>query len=214
SAIFAVHPVSVESVGWVSEQKNPLSSVFYLGAMLVYLRFDESRRRTDYVVALGLFVLGLLTKTVTATLPAALLVIFWWQRGTLSWKRDVVPLLPFFALGAAAGLLTAWVERTLIGAQGAGFELTFLERGLLAGRVVWFYLSKLVLPANLMFIYPRWKIDATIWWQWLFPMATLSAVVLLWAIRRRSRAPLAGWLLFVGTLAPVLGFVNVYPFVF
>ena len=83
AAIFALHPVQVESVAWITEQKNTLSAVFYLGAMLAYLRFDESRRRSLYALALGLFVLGLLAKTVTATLPAALLVIFWWQRGRL-----------------------------------------------------------------------------------------------------------------------------------
>src|SRR4030042_6688856 len=79
AAIFALHPVHVESVAWITEQKNTLSAVFYLGAMLVYLRFDESRKRSLYGLAMGLFALGLLSKTVTATLPAALLVIFWWQ---------------------------------------------------------------------------------------------------------------------------------------
>ncbi len=214
TAIFALHPVMVESVAWISEQKNTLSAVFYLSAMLVYLGFDESRDRSRYVLAVGLFVLGLLTKTVTATLPAALLVIFWWQRGTLSWKRDVLPLGPFFVLGAAGGVVTAWIERTLIGAEGADFNLTFIERGLLAGRVVWFYLSKLVWPENLIFIYPRWQVDPTVWWQWLFPAATLGVLVALWALQRKSRAPLAGWLLFVGTLLPVLGFLNVYPFIY
>ena len=116
-------------MAWISEQKNTLSAVFYLSAMLVYLKFDESRRRSQYLLALGLFVLGLLTKTVTATLPAALLVIFWWQRGTLSWKRDVLPLVPFFVLGAVAGCFTAWVERTLIGAEGADFEMTLRRTG-------------------------------------------------------------------------------------
>src|SRR5947199_10236777 len=105
--------------------------------MLVYLSFDESRHRSQYFLALGLFVLSLLTKTVTATLAAALLVIFWWQRGTVAWKRDVSPLLPFFALGAASGLATAWIERKLIGAEGTGFEMTFIQRGLLAGRAIW-----------------------------------------------------------------------------
>ncbi len=214
TAIFALHPVMVESVAWISEQKNTLSAVFYLSAMLVYLEFDQSRRRSQYLIALGLFVLGLLTKTVIATLPAALLVIFWWQRGSLSWKRDILPLLPLFLLGAAAGILTAWVERKLIGAEGAGFELSFLDRGLLAGRVIWFYLSKLVWPANLIFIYPRWEIDPAVWWQWLFPVATLGLLALLWSMRHRARGPLAGWLLFVGTLAPVLGFVNVFPFIY
>ena len=114
--IFAVHPIQVETVAWITEQKNTLSAVFYLGAMWFYLRFDARRVAGDYAIASLLFVLGLLSKTVTATLPAALLVIFWWQRGTLSWRRDVRPLVPWFALGAAAGVFTAWVELTLIGA--------------------------------------------------------------------------------------------------
>ena len=84
---------------------------------------------------------------------------------------------------------------------------------MLAGRVVWFYLSKLVWPANLVFIYPRWDINPREWWQWLFPIATLGMFVGLWAMRRRWRGPLAAWLLFVGTLVPVLGFLNVYPFI-
>ena len=215
AAIFALHPVMVESVAWMSEQKNTLSAVFCLSAMLAYLKFDESRQRSYYFTALWLFVLGLLTKTaITATLPATLLVIFWWQRGDLSWKRDVRPLVPFFVLGAMGGLVTAWVERKLIGAEGVDFELTLLERGLVAGRVIWFYLSKLVWPANLVFMYPRWDINPREWWQWLFPIATLGAFVGLWAMRRRWRGPLAAWLLFVGTLVPVLGFLNVYPFIF
>jgi hypothetical protein len=80
----------------------------------------------------------LLSKKVTATLPAALLVVFWWQRGRLSWTDDVVPLVPFFAVGAAGGLVTSWLERTQIGAQGAAFQFTFVERCLIAGRAIWF----------------------------------------------------------------------------
>ena len=102
AAILALHPVHVESVAWISEQKNTLSAVFYLSAMLVYLRFDQTRRRSLYALALGLFMLGLLSKTVTATLPAALLVIFWWQRGRLFWRQDVRPLVPFLVLAGAA----------------------------------------------------------------------------------------------------------------
>jgi tetratricopeptide (TPR) repeat protein len=214
AAIFALHPVMVESVAWVTEQKNTLSAVFYLSAMHVYLDFDETRNRGPYFLALGLFVLGLLTKTVTATLPAALLVIFWWKRGTLSWRRDVWPLAPFFLLGAVAGITTAYIERTLIGAEGAGYEMSFLARCLLAGRVIWFYLSKLLWPANLIFIYPRWTIDPTVWWQWLFPLAAVGVTVGLALNHQRWRGPLAGWLLFVGTLFPVLGFLNVFPFIY
>ena len=212
--IFALHPVCVESVAWISEQKNTLSTVFYLGAALVYLCFDQDRRPARYWLALGLFVLALLTKTVTATLPAALLVVFWWQRGRLDWRRDGRPLLPWLGLGAAAGLFTAWVERIFVGARGVDFSLSLLDRGLLAGRVIWFYLGKLVWPANLIFIYPRWNVDATVWWQYLFPLGVLALVAGLALLVRKQRGPLAGFLIFAGTLFPALGFINVYPFIF
>ena len=220
--IFALHPACVESVAWISEQKNTLSAVFYLGAALVYLRFDQDRRPARYFLALGLFVLALLTKTVTATLPAALLVVFWWRRGRLDWRRDVRPLLPWLGLGATAGLMTAWVEQTFIGARGADFTLTLVERCLLAGRVIWFYLGKLVWPADLMFIYPRWDVDAAVWWQYLFPLAVLALVAGLGIVVRRQRglparaatAGLAGFLIFAGTLFPAMGFINVYPFIY
>lgn len=212
AAIFALHPVHVESVAWITELKNTLSAVFYLASALVYLRFDEDRRGRWYAVGLLLFCLGLLSKTVTATLPAALLIVFWWQRGRLFWRRDGLPLVPFFILGALAGVLTAAVERKLIGAEGEAFLLTAVQRCLIAGRVVWFYLGKLVWPRDLMFIYPRWRIDSTIWWQYLYPAAALALLAVLWSLRRRTRGPLAGMLFFVGTLFPVLGFLNVYPF--
>ena len=214
AAIFALHPVQVESVAWITELKNTLSAVFYLGAMLSYLRFDRTRGKSWYGLALLLFVLALLSKTVTATLPAALLVIFWWQRGRLSWKTDVLPLLPFFVLGAAGGVLTAWVERKLIGAEGEAFTLTLVERGLIAGRAVWFYLGKLFWPADLVFIYPRWQVSQGVWWQYLFPLAAAALLLALWKFRRRTRAPLAAALFFVGTLFPVLGFLNVALFIY
>ena len=214
AAIFAVHPVMVESVAWMCEQKNTLSAVFYLGAIYAYLGFDESRGRTSYFVALALFTLGLMTKTAIVTLPAALLVIFWWRRGTISWSRDVGPLAPFFLVAAAAGLVTMWVERTFIGAAGGEFELSFLQRFLLSGRSLWFYVAKLVWPSNLVLMYPRWTIDPGDWRQWVFPIAAIATTVALWAIRRRTRAPLAAWLYFVGTLLPVLGFLNVYFFMY
>lgn len=210
--LFAVHPVCVESVAWISEQKNTLSLVFYLAAGLAYLRFESDRRRGPYLTATLLFVAALLTKTVTATLPAALLVIAYWRRGRLSWRSDVQPLLPWFALALAAGLLTVWVESALIGAHGADFERSLLERGLLPGRVIAFYVAKLCWPANLTFIYPRWTIDPGDGVAYLFPAAVLAGFGLLWWSRQRGL--LAAALLYAGTLFPVLGFVNVYPFRF
>ncbi len=210
--LFALHPVHVESVAWISELKNTLSGVLYLSAALAYLHFDSSRRKLPYALAMVLFILALLSKTVTATLPAALLVVFWWQRGKLKLRRDALPLLPFFTLGAAAGLLTAWVEQTLIGAQGAEYHFTLLERCLIAGRVIWFYLGKLFWPVDLIFIYPRWHVSQNEAWQFLYPLGLLVLLTGLWQLRKRSRAPLAAMLLFCGTLLPALGFFNVYPF--
>ena len=210
--IFAVHPVQVESVAWITELKNTLSGVCYLAAALTYLHYDTSRRTRLYAVALALFVLALLSKSVTATLPAALLVVFWWQRGHLRWRKDVRPLLPFFVLGIGGGLVTAWLERTQIGAQGAAFQFTPVERCLIAGRAIWFYLGKLLWPANLIFSYPRWQISQHVWWQYLYPLAVVVLLFGLWRMRRQSRAPLAAMLFFIGTLFPALGFVNVFPF--
>ena len=185
--VFALHPVCVEAVAWISEQKSTLSGVFYLASALTYLRFDETRRRPHYVLAFGLFLLALLTKTVTATLPAALLVVLWWQRGRLAWRRDVLPLVTWTALGASAGLFTAWVEKTYVGARGNDFALSFLDRFLVAGRAIWFYGGKVVWPANLIFSYPRWKIDPQVWWQYLFPAGVVALVVVLCLLARRSR---------------------------
>jgi tetratricopeptide (TPR) repeat protein len=123
-------------------------------------------------------------------------------------------LLPWLALGAAAGIFTAWVERTLVGAQGAGFALTLVERFLLAGRAIWFYAGKLVWPANLMFFYPRWRVDSAEWWQYLYPLGALAALAGLCLLARKRRGPLAGALIFAGTLFPALGFFNVYPFLY
>jgi|UniRef100_UPI00404B4873 protein O-mannosyl-transferase len=217
-ALFALHPVCVESVAWISEQKNTLSTVFYLLAMLTWLRIDAQRDQTTnstwrtYALATVLFIFAALTKTVTVTLPAALLVIAWWRRGKLSLRRDVIPLLPWFALAMVGGLMTAWVERTFIGAEGEFFALSWLQRTLLAGKVVWFYLGKLVWPADLVFIYPRWEMVPTVASHFIGLIAAIVTLVGFWLLRHRTRGPLAAALLFGGTLFPALGFFNVYPF--
>ena len=211
---FAVHPICVESVAWISEQKNTLAFVFYLSAALVYLSFMERRGLGSYLAASVLCALALGTKTVTCTLPAALLVITWWKNGAVSWRRDVVPLLPWFAAAVSAGLLTAWVERYLVGAAGAEFALSFVERVLLASRIIWFYMAKLVWPVDLAFFYERWNVPAqALGWITYFG-ATLGLTAGLWWKRHAARGPLAVWLLFVGTSFPALGFFDVFPFVF
>ncbi len=212
--IFAVHPVCAESVAWISEQKNTLSLAFYLAAGIAYLNFSKRRRLGSYLGASVLFGLAIGTKTVTATIPAALLLVLWWRQGRLGWKRDIAPLIPWFVAAAVAGLCTAWIERRLIGAEGGSFELTALQRVLLASRVVWFYLAKLVWPVDLAFFYERWDVAAATA-RWIgYLGAAIAVTAALWALRRRARGPLVAWLFFVGSLFPALGFFNVYPFLF
>ena len=210
--VFALHPVCVEAVAWISEQKSTLSGVFCLAALWLYLDYDKSRRWRSYLFGIGLFVLSLLSKSVTATLPAVVLVILWWRHGRLGWKRDVLPLIPWFALAIPMGLFTAWVERRYVGAVGSDFNLTFVQRVLIAGRDLWFYAAKLILPIGLTFSYPKWQIDSGAWWQYLYPLGVVAAGIVFLIAARRNRGPLAGFLIFAGTLFPVLGFLNVLPF--
>jgi tetratricopeptide (TPR) repeat protein len=212
--IFALHPVHVESVAWISEQKNTLSTLFALGAASAYLEFDRARRPGAYWLASLLFACAMLSKTSSAMLPPVLLVILWWRRGRLTMAGDVAPLVPWFALAAGGGLLTAKIERDYIGATGDQFALSVFDRIVLAGRIPWFYLGKLLWPAGLTFNYPRWTVSASEWWQWIFPAALCAAVAACWKIRGWRRGPLASVLCFIALLFPVLGFLNVYPFVF
>ena len=212
--IFALHPVNVETVAWIAERKNTLSGVFALGATLWYLKFDESRSRRSCALAIGLFLFGLLTKTAIVTVPLAWLAIFWWKRSTMSWRRDLVPVIPFLLLSLAAGLVTRWFENTGIGYKARILNFSLLDRCLIAGRAFWFQLGKLLWPSNLTFVYPRWDINAGVWWQYLFPIGVLGLLVVLWSLRRRSRAPLAAALIYILLLLPSLGFLNIYFFVY
>ena len=213
--LFALHPVCVESVAWISEQKNTLSAVFYLFSAWAYLgwRASGGGRRRLYWIASAAFVLALLTKSVTATLPAALLVVLAWREGRILWRRDAVPLVPWLGAGVAAGLLTSWIERAYIGAQGEQFGFGWAQRFLIAGRAACFYLGKLAWPFHLSFIYPRWAAEGGSAWLWLYPAAVAASILIL-AFALRARGPLAAALYFLGTLFPALGFFNVYPFVF
>jgi protein O-mannosyl-transferase len=206
--VFAFHPVHVESVAWFSEIKNTLSGVFGAAALLAYLRYDQDRHLGPYFAAFAFFVAGLLTKTAIVVLPAVLLILLWWKRGSLKMSRDLLPLAPFFGLALAGGVLTVWVEQKFCADIGETFDFSWLDRGLAAGRLFWFYLGKIFWPLNLCLIYPRWTIDSGQWWQYLFPLGTIALLVGLWLQRHKSRAPLAAFLCFLVILFPVLGFFN------
>ncbi|PYL53640.1 MAG: hypothetical protein DMF29_07795 [Verrucomicrobia bacterium] len=200
AAIFALHPVEVDSVAWLSEIKNTLSGVFFFSCILAYLKFDQTRNRGAYALALVLFCVGLLAKAIVAMAAVVLPIIFWWRRGRLEWKR---------VAGIIAGLATALMERNFARAEGEAFAFSFLERVLIAGRAFWFYLGKSLWPSNLLFVYPRWDVHSQTWWQWLFPIAAVCLFVIAWMLRKRWRWLFSGLLIFGAILLPMLGFFNV-----
>jgi tetratricopeptide (TPR) repeat protein len=229
SAIFAFHPVMVESAAWITERKNVLSLVLYLGAWLAYGRYaqwvtktgeiapvpDSSRGTCQpsyfYYLAFVLFLGALLAKTTAFSLPAAILLISWWKHGQIQWRADVLPTLPFFTLALGLCIVTSWLEKYHVGAEGSDFTLTFLQRCLIAGHAFWFYLGKLFWPVNLCFVYPRWQPNPGSGWQWLYPVAAISTLFMLWLVRGRiGRGPTTALFFYVGTLFPVLGFMNAY----
>jgi tetratricopeptide (TPR) repeat protein len=219
AAVFALHPVQVESVAWITERKNVLSGVFYFASALAYLHFalpgddgERPRRKGPYyALSLMLFLCALCSKTVTCSLPAALLLVLWWKRHRPPW-RDAAMLAPFLVCGLAFGILTAAMERYRVGAIGEEWNLSFVERALIAGRALWFYASKLAFPVDLAFIYPRWQINPAAWQQYVYPVAAMAVPVALWLARHKiGTGPLVGVLVFGGTLFPALGFFNVYP---
>ncbi len=220
ATIFILHPVQVESVAWIAERKNVLSLVFYLGAALLLIRFfniskdhqTQQSKWPEYIAALVLFVAALLSKTVTLSLPATVLLLIWWKRGRFT-LREVMMLVPFFVMGLGGGLTTAWLEHHHVGAEGIEWNYTLVERMLIAGRIIWFYAAKLLFPINLTFNYLRWSVNATVWWQYLYPVGVVAVWVCLWGCRHRfGRGPLTAVLFFCGTLFPALGFIDVYPF--
>jgi len=215
AAVFALHPVHVESVAWVSELKNVQSGLFYLLAALAYLRWalpeDAAPRTRLYAFSFVFFSCALLSKTVTCTLPVVLALVLWWKTGGLS-RRRALGLVPLAIVGAIAAFVTAWMERHYVGAAGAEWTLSFPARCLVAGRALWFYAAKLVWPAGLSFVYTRWTIDPRVWWQWTFPLAAVIVVALLAVLARRgARGPLVAALVFIVTLVPALGFIDLYP---
>lgn len=212
AAVFAIHPLQVESVAWLAERKNTLSGVFFFAAMLAYLRYAGigEGKRDGYFTALGLFACALLGKTSTVVLPVVLLILLWWKQERIS-LRDLLDLAPFFVLSAVAGWTTHWVEQNHVGATGEAWNLPFASRLIVAGRVIAFYAGKLFWPARLIHIYPKWQIDPGDLRQYAFALMAVVVPIVLWMLRRRiGKAPLVAVLFFEVALGPTLGFINVY----
>ncbi len=213
AAIFALHPVNVESVAWICERKNVLSMLFFLLSAGAYLRFAwdgpaaEWPRRIYYALSLVLFAAAMLSKTAVVFLPAALALLLWWRKGRLG-VADLLPLVPMLAMAVAGGIMTMHVEGNLDMQGTAPAEIDFPAKVVIAGQAVWFYLGKLLWPHPLVPLYPGWNASNFAAWDYLAPVAVVAAVAMLWAFRRRlGRAPLTAALFFLAALAPVLGFI-------
>jgi len=214
AALWGVHPVNVESVAWITELKNTQSALFFFCAILCFLRFENQGQRRWYALALLCGACALLSKASTVVLPFVLLLCAWWQRG--SWRRtDILRAAPFFVLASLMSALAIVEQRGHVVRQGtADWKLGMAQRVILSGKAIWFYLGKVVWPANLAFAYPRWELASNAISSWL-PLAEVAAVgIILWMLRRRSwaRAGLFGFGFFVTALLPVLGFFDVYYF--
>jgi tetratricopeptide (TPR) repeat protein len=218
AAIWAVHPVNVESVAWITELKNTQSTLFYLLALLAWMKFTA--RETEepwrfYGLALALQALALFSKTTACTLPAALLLVLWLRKEPIGWRR-LVQVAPFLVLGVAMGLLSVWWEAHL-GNYRKVLDYSFngLDRLLIATHALWFYVTKLVWPTNLTFSYPRWEINGHDPRQYIWLIGCIAVALVLWWWRRAlGRAPVAAVVFFVAALSPLLGFIPLYTFRF
>src|SRR5437660_885487 len=214
-AIFALHPVQVESVAWITERKNVLMGCFFLLTLLAWAVFVDERTKRPwrfYGLASVPYGLALSAKTTACTLPAALLLILWLQRKRINWE-SILQIVPFFLLGLGMGLVAVWWERYHQATRGALFALGPIERILVASRAVWFYLGKLIWPSTLTFIYPRWTISPThlLDYVWLLTAVGLCAAIY-FARRYVGRGVEVAAVFFVATLSPVLGLIMLYTF--
>ena len=223
AALFAVHPLHVESVAWVSERKDVLSTLFWLLATAAYLRYARRPGLLRYLPVAALLALGLLAKPMLVTLPFTLLLLDWWPLGRLgaeaeqpgfapaSPSRLVLEKVPLLLLAAASSVVTYLAQAS----GGAVFQGLVVAPGQrLANAVVSYagYLAKAVWPARLAALYPHPAIagGGVPAWQVAAAALLLAAVSLLAFTLRRSRPYLLwGWCWYLGTLVPVIGLVQV-----
>jgi tetratricopeptide (TPR) repeat protein len=207
--LFLLHPVHVESVAWLTERKNVLSGVLYVGALTAWIGYLRGGGRRSWGAALGLFALALAAKTTTVALPVVLVLLTWWVTGGVDWRRAKA-LVPFFVLAALASVMTIVMERHE-GAAGHDWGLSWSERAEIAGRVPWFYLGKLVWPHPLAFVYPRWETGGAT----AMSLAPLAVLLVFAAVAWRHRGGwgrpvLLGFGSFWVALLPVSGLIDFY----
>jgi protein O-mannosyl-transferase len=206
--VFAIHPVNVATVAWISEQKNTLSLFFSLMAILLYLKFDKENRWQWLGFSLAAFLLALLAKSAVAMLPVVLLGCVWWRHGQVR-RKDVIFISPYFVLSLILGLATVWFQyHRVLDADSVRTD-GFPSHLIIAGCAPWFYLYKALLPFDLSAIYPRWDINPANWISYVPGTALVGCFALFWWKRKTWGRPLLfGFGCFVVMLFPVLGFFN------
>jgi len=216
AALWALHPVQVESVAWITELKNTQSGLFYLLSVLFFVKWKASETGTgqrkagwSYPLACLFGVLAMASKSSTVILPLVLGLVAWWMEGRWKW-REAWRLAPFCLMSVLAGALSMWTQK-LEGAQDPHFARNWAERIAVAGRVIWFYLGKLVWPHPLIFIYPRWQIDASHALSFVPVLLVGVALGVLWWKRRGAARPVfVAFVYFIMALLPVLGLMDHY----
>ena len=211
--LFAIHPMNVESVAWISELKNALSLPPFLLAMWAWIRFEEKEKTGDYWLALGLYLTAMLCKVTVSPFPILILLYAWWKRGRIDF-RTVWRSVPFFAISLVLGMTTSLAGKWF-GAQrsSAAVEVPvggMLSRAALSGVSGLFYLGRFFWPWAPSPMYPQWKVDPPSLWQFL-PWLILAAALCLCWIKRSGwgRHVLLGLSFFYLFLAPFLGFYNI-----
>jgi tetratricopeptide (TPR) repeat protein len=213
AALFGLHPMHVESVAWISERKDVLSTLFWLLTLWAYVRYVEALKTKNqkskffYATAVFLFALGLMSKPMLVTLPFVLLLLDYWplERGARLDFRRVAEKVPFLVLAAACCVIAC---RTQQPALSGLTDLSVGERFLGVPMSYLGYLEKMFWPAHLAILYPlplAWPV-----WQSVGAGVILALVTAGTLLRRQAHPYLAvGWLWFLGTLVPVIGLVQV-----
>jgi protein O-mannosyl-transferase len=209
AAIFALHPVNVESVAWIAQLKGVLSLLFAVISTLFYLKYDRRGGWGLYAAALIAFGLSTLAKGMVLTLPVVLLACVWWRRGAIQ-RRDLVRVVPYLLIGAVMAGVEIWSQQDVRGVDVVRSD-SLVSRTAVAGRAVWFYFGKLLWPFELCVIYPRWKVDDRDALRYVPALLLISLFALaLWRRRSWGRPVVMLIVCYVGLLLPALGFANVY----
>ena len=205
--LFVIHPLAVESVAWISEIKNTLSLPFFLLSIDAWLDAEE-KQSSGYQRSVFYYLAAMLAKTSTVMLPLVLLLYCWWKRGHVT-RQELKRMIPYVAIAVTLGLITVYFQNTGQGNNQVEFGGLLVTRLIGAGTALFFYISKFILPVNLLPIYPRWTLDPP---SFLQALALPALAVLLFGLWTRrggwGRHALFGFGFFLLNLLPVLGLVK------